>query len=162
MPKLKMPKGSPKLDMTPMVDLAFLLVTFFMLTAQFRPEEAVAVETPTSMSVSEIPTTNMMTIVVDTAGKVFWDMTDKSVRLAVLEELARRVNYTPTDRDKIKFANMGPVGVPIQDLPALLALEKGDERKAFMQSHEGIPADSTNNQLHEWVTLTRSIFYNGA
>jgi biopolymer transport protein ExbD len=162
MPKLKMPKSSPSLDMTPMVDLAFLLVTFFMLTAQFRPEEAVAVDTPTSMSESAIPTTNMMTIVVDTSGKVFWDMTDKGIRMAVLDELAKRVNYTPSEMDRLKFVNMGPVGVPLQQLPALLALEKGDERKAFMAKYEGIPVDSTNNQLHQWITVTRSIFYNEA
>lgn len=162
MSKLKMPKSSPSLDMTPMVDLAFLLVTFFMLTAQFRPEEAVAVDTPSSMSDQAIPTTNMMTIVVDTSGKVFWDMTDKGIRLAVLEELAKRVNYTPSERDKIKFANMGPVGVPLQHLPALLALEKGDERKEFMTKLEGIPLDSTNNQLYEWVSTTRNIFWNAS
>lgn len=162
MSKIKMPKSSPNLDMTPMVDLAFLLVTFFMLTAQFRPEEAVAVDTPTSMSESAIPTTNMMTIVVDTSGKVFWDMTDKGIRMAVLDELAKRVNYTPSEMDRLKFVNMGPVGVPLQQLPALLALEKGDERKAFMAKYEGIPVDSTNNQLHQWITVTRSIFYNEA
>ena len=162
MSKIKMPKSSPNLDMTPMVDLAFLLVTFFMLTAQFRPEEAVAVDTPASMSQSPIPMTNMMTIVVDTSGKVFWDMTDKGIRMAVLDELAKRVNYTPSEMDRLKFVNMGPVGVPLQQLPALLALEKGDERKAFMAKYEGIPVDSTNNQLHQWITVTRSIFYNEA
>src|SRR6187402_2152987 len=120
MPKLKMPKSSPSLDMTPMVDLAFLLVTFFMLTAQFRPEEAVAVDTPSSMSESAIPMTNMMTIVVDSTGKVFWDMTDKGIRDAVLEELGKRVGFTPTAEDKVKFANVGPVGVPLQQLKALL------------------------------------------
>lgn len=160
MPKLKMPKSSPSLDMTPMVDLAFLLVTFFMLTAQFRPEEAVAVDTPSSMSESPIPTTNMLTIVVDTAGRVFWDMTDKGVRGAVLEELGKRVNYAPSAEDKVKFANAGPVGVPINQLQALLALESGAERKEFMSRYEGIPLDSTNNQLRDWITVTRSIFYN--
>ncbi|HPF91942.1 MAG: biopolymer transporter ExbD [Flavobacteriales bacterium] len=162
MSKIKMPKSSPNLDMTPMVDLAFLLVTFFMLTAQFRPEEAVAVDTPSSMSQSPIPMTNMMTIVVDTAGKVFWDFTDKGVRIAVLEELGKRVNYEPTQEEKIKFVNAGPIGVPIQDLKALLALETGSERKDFMARHEGIPVDSTNNQLRDWIMTTRNIFWQDA
>lgn len=162
MSKIKMPKSSPSLDMTPMVDLAFLLVTFFMLTAQFRPEEAVAVDTPTSMSQSTIPTENMMTIVVDTAGKVFWDFTDKGMRIAVLEELGKRVNYVPSEEEKVKFVNAGPVGVPIQNLKELLSLETGAERKAYMAKHEGIPVDSLNNQLFEWVTSTRTIFWNDA
>ena len=162
MPKLKMPKSSPSLDMTPMVDLAFLLVTFFMLTAQFRPEEAVAVDTPKSMSESPIPMTNMMTIVVDSTGNVFWDMTDKGVRQAVLEELGKRVGFVPTEEDKIKFANVGPVGVPLGQLQAMLALESGAERKEFIKQFKGIPTDSTDNQLRDWITTTRAIFYNDA
>ncbi len=162
MPKLKMPKSSPSLDMTPMVDLAFLLVTFFMLTAQFRPEEAVAVDTPKSMSESPIPMTNMMTIVVDSTGNVFWDMTDKGVRQAVLTEMGKRVNFVPTEQDLIKFANVGPVGVPLNQLQAMLALESGAERKEFIQQFKGIPTDSTDNQLRDWITTTRAIFYNDA
>ena len=162
MPKLKMPKSSPALDMTPMVDLAFLLVTFFMLTAQFRPEEAVAVDTPKSMSESAIPMTNMMTIVVDTAGHVYWDFTDKGVRFAVLEELGKRVNFQPTEQEKIKFANVGPVGIPIQNLKEFLALESGDERKEYTRQFQGIPMDSTNNQLRDWIMVTRNIFYKDA
>lgn len=160
MPKLKMPKSSPSLDMTPMVDLAFLLVTFFMLTAQFRPEEAVAVDTPSSSSESPIPMTNMMTIVVDSAGRVFWDMTDKGIRSAVLEELGKRVNFKPTEQEKTKFANVGPVGVPIERLQEMLALESGAERKVFMSQFKGIPTDSLNNQLRDWIGTTRNIFYN--
>ena len=160
MPKLKMPKSSPSLDMTPMVDLAFLLVTFFMLTAQFRPEEVVVVDTPATQSQSPIPMSNMMTIVVDSTGKVFWDMTDKGIREAVFVELAKRINYQPTQADLVKFANIGPVGVPIQQLPRLLELEAGGDRKVFSEQFEGIPMDSTNNQLRDWITITRSIFWN--
>ena len=55
MPKIKAPKGSPSIDMTPMVDLAFLLVTFFMLSASFRSSEPVDVDVPTSISDKIIP-----------------------------------------------------------------------------------------------------------
>ena len=161
MPKLKMPRSAPSLDMTPMVDLAFLLVTFFMLTAQFRPEEAVAVDTPSSMSQSPIPVNNLMTIVVDSAGGVYWDLTDKQVRFKVLEELGKRVNFTPTDEDKVKFANVGPVGIPLERLQAFLALPTGKDRKEFNKQYGGIPTDSTNNQLRDWIIITRQIYNQG-
>jgi biopolymer transport protein ExbD len=49
--------GAPSLDMTPMVDLAFLLVTFFMLTASFRMAEPVVVDPPSSIGQERFPTT---------------------------------------------------------------------------------------------------------
>ena len=50
MSKIKLPSKPPKIDMTPMVDLFMLLLTFFMLTASFIPQEAVQVDTPNSIS----------------------------------------------------------------------------------------------------------------
>jgi hypothetical protein len=141
-----------------MVDLAFLLVTFFMLTAQFRPEESVTVDTPSSMSQLPIPTENLMTIVVDSTGKIFWDMTDKQVRMAVLDELGKRVNYTPSPEEKMKFATLGAIGVPLEQLPAFLKLNSGEERNAFSKQFEGIPVDTANNQLREWIFATTRIF----
>ena len=162
MPKLKMPRSSPSIDMTPMVDLAFLLVTFFMLTANFRPEEAVAVDTPTSSSESPIPLDNLMTIIVDSTGKVFWDMTDKGVRLAVLDELAKRVSYTPTAEDKAKFATVGPIGMELNHLRDFLELHSAAERKEFNKRLGGIPCDTTRNELSTWIAITRSVFFNSA
>jgi biopolymer transport protein ExbD len=43
MPKFKKPKVGIRMDMTPFVDVAFLLLTFFMLTTQFRPAEEVQI-----------------------------------------------------------------------------------------------------------------------
>src|SRR5689334_14806089 len=106
MPKIKMPRSSPALDMTPMVDLAFLLVTFFMLTAQFRPEEVVAVDTPSSTSQLAIPTENLMTITVDSAGRVFWDFSDKKVRTAVVKEMSNRYHVPLTEDEVARFTNL--------------------------------------------------------
>ena len=49
MPKIKIPKSAPSIDITPMVDLAFLLVTFFMLSAKTRTADVVEVDTPYSV-----------------------------------------------------------------------------------------------------------------
>ncbi len=57
--------------MTPMVDVAFLLLTFFMLTTQFRPPEEVEVILPESHSNLKLPETNVMTITVEKKGRVF-------------------------------------------------------------------------------------------
>ncbi|MBK9759963.1 MAG: biopolymer transporter ExbD [Flavobacteriales bacterium] len=162
MPKIKMPKSSPSLDMTPMVDLAFLLVTFFMLTAQFRPEEAVAVDTPSSMSQSPIPTENMMTIIVDSADRVFWDFTDKKVRKAVIEAIALNHKLTLSPEQITRFVNLNAIGVPINVLPQYLDLNSPTERKIVDKASKGIPIDSVNNQLLEWVRTTQLIFSSNA
>lgn len=162
MPKLKMPRTSPALDMTPMVDLAFLLVTFFMLTAQFRPEEAVTVDTPSSMSQSPIPTENLMTVTVDSGGRVFWDFTDKKVRAEVIKEMAKRYHISLDAEQEQRFVNLNDIGIPMQQLPAYLSLNSGVERKAVDQASPGIPIDSTNNQLLDWIRVTQLIFSSGS
>ena len=162
MPKLKMPTRSPALDMTPMVDLAFLLVTFFMLTAQFRPEEVVAVDTPSSMSQSPIPVDNLMTIIVDSTGRVFWDFTDKKVRAEVIKDLASRYHIQLSEEQVMRFTNLNVIGLPIQQLPAYLDLNSGAERKQVDQQSKGIPIDDANDQLRDWIQSTQNIFSSGS
>ena len=46
MPKFKPHRQGVRIDMTPLVDVAFLLLTFFMLTTQFKPQEEVTIVLP--------------------------------------------------------------------------------------------------------------------
>lgn len=71
MPKIKKGRVNIKIDMTPMVDVAFLLLTFFMLATQFRPPEEVEVILPDSNSQSKLPQTNVMTITIEKKGRIF-------------------------------------------------------------------------------------------
>ena len=162
MSKLKMPRSSPALDMTPMVDLGFLLVTFFMLTAQFRPEDSVIVDIPSSRSQQVIPTENLMTVVVDSTGRVFWDFTDKKVRKAVIEEMGTRYKVAFSPEQVQRCVSLGAIGIPMQQMPAYLELKEKTERAQVDQVSKGIPIDSTNNQLLDWIRVTQLIFSSGA
>ncbi|HRN35479.1 MAG TPA: biopolymer transporter ExbD [Flavobacteriales bacterium] len=162
MAKIKMPRSSPAMDMTPLVDLGFLLVTFFMLTAQFRPEESVVVDIPSSRSQSAIPTENLMTVVVDSAGRVFWDFTDKKVRREVIKEMGNRYKIQFTPEQEQRFVSLGAMGMPMQQMPAYLSQEDAVGRHQMDLQSQGIPIDSTNNQLLEWIRVTQLIFSSGA
>jgi biopolymer transport protein ExbD len=59
-----------RIDMTPMVDVAFLLLTFFMLTTQFRPQEEVQIEVPLSHSEIKLPESNVITVTIAKDGKI--------------------------------------------------------------------------------------------
>jgi biopolymer transport protein ExbD len=60
-----------RIDMTPMVDVAFLLLIFFMTTTQFKPPEEVSVELPYSSSEIKVPESNIITVVVNSEGQAF-------------------------------------------------------------------------------------------
>jgi len=59
------------IDMTPMVDVAFLLLIFFMSTTQFKPPEQVAVDLPLSSSEIHVPDTGTIILTVNRTGQMF-------------------------------------------------------------------------------------------
>lgn len=61
------------IDMTPMVDIAFLLLIFYMATTQFKPPETQAVELPVSSSQRNLPLKNFITVTVTDLDSVFLD-----------------------------------------------------------------------------------------
>jgi biopolymer transport protein ExbD len=60
-----------RIDMTPMVDVAFLLLIFFMSTTQFKPPEMVAVDLPMSQSEIHVPETGTIILTVNRTGQIF-------------------------------------------------------------------------------------------
>ena len=59
------------IDMTPMVDIAFLLLIFFMSTTQFKKPEEVEVQIPTSHSTFKLPETGMIVITITRNSDIF-------------------------------------------------------------------------------------------
>lgn len=57
--------------MTPMVDVAFLLLTFFMLTTQFKPPEEVQIVLPQSHSAFKLPEADVMTVTLSKDNRIY-------------------------------------------------------------------------------------------
>lgn len=151
MAKIKMPKSNPSLDMTPMVDLAFLLVTFFMLTASSRVSEPVVVDTPSSISDKLLPD-NVMLISVDDKGRAFYNINNPGVRMQVLDRMGAQYKINFTDVEKKRFAGMTSFGVPMAQLKEYINLDDAERMKV---KSSGVPHDSTNNELGDWIQFGR-------
>ncbi len=155
MPKIKVPKNSPSLDMTPMVDLAFLLVTFFMLTTKFRPDEPVIVDQPSSISEIPLPDKGVIMLTVDAKGRVFINVEGQQIRRDILARIGTQFNQTFDEKQLKRFSVLASVGMPANQLKAYL--DAGDEERRKMNAATpGIPIDSTNNELAIWVNSARN------
>jgi biopolymer transport protein ExbD len=80
MPKFKPRRQGIRIDMTPLVDVAFLLLTFFMLTTQFKPPEEVSITLPSSHSEFKLPESDVMTINIADDGRIFLGLDSQILR----------------------------------------------------------------------------------
>jgi biopolymer transport protein ExbD len=152
MAKVKMGKKAASIDMTAMCDVAFLLLTFFILTATAKQPEPMSVDTPASTVQTKLPETDLATLTVG-KGKVYFDLKGREVRKRTLELMAQKYGVTFTEQEIEKFAIMEGFGVPIQNLKTIIAMTSAERNKSELQP--GIPKDSLDNQLAEWIQNAR-------
>jgi len=150
--KTNIPVKTPKPDMNPMVDMAFLLVSFFMLTTTFKAAEPILIEKPQSQSEIKMPETSVATITVGEEGRIFFTVDGKYTRKKLLKMIGDRHQIDFSGREQDEFALLPSVGLSVEQLPDFLALNP-QERKNIDQP--GIPCDTARNELSDWVVLAR-------
>lgn len=74
--KVRAKKMSTKIDMTPMVDLAFLLLTFFMLTTTFSKPQTMEITMPEKPKeedkLPEVNEKKVVTLILGANDKIYW------------------------------------------------------------------------------------------
>jgi biopolymer transport protein ExbD len=160
MPRAKIPRKSTHIDMTAMCDVAFLLLSFFILATKFKPPEALSVTTPNSVSSKIAPDKNVVLITIDRDAKVYFSVSDanSAEKKDIIDAVNTSKNLGLTDAEKKNFtANATAyIGVPFTQLKSYLD-KTPDEVKSLKLP--GIPVtDSTNNEMIEWVRAAVSAF----
>jgi len=159
MPSVKIPRKSTDTDMTPFVDVAFLILSFFMLATKFKPPEPVEITTPGSVNSSKLPESNAVMIIVDSANRVFFSVLsekDPSKLDAVIQEVNSSQTLNLSQVEMANFRQTFAVGVPFGNLKELLDL---DSKSQASLKVPGIPVlDSANNQLFWWIAAAKKAF----
>jgi biopolymer transport protein ExbD len=157
MSKIKMQKKPPRIDMTPMVDLFFLLLIFFILTATFRQPEAIQVDTPSSISNTVTPEQHVMTITISKNNIVLFNVdngidTSEHLRAKILQAVGQQYQVKFTPAEIKKFEGMAAFGLPMSKMKDWINEKDSKTRDAM---HTGVPLDSTDNQLMMWIRMSR-------
>lgn len=159
MAKGKMKKKSMSVDMTAMCDVSFLLLTFFVLTSTAKLPEPLPVDTPNSTVQTKLPESNLATVTIGGEPgkeKVFFGVSGKEDRIATLEKMGSRYQIEFNDQEKEAFAYTEGIGTPINELKKFLNLPAAVRNK-IGADEPGIPTDSVNNQLKDWVEMARTV-----
>lgn len=164
MPSIKIPRKSTDTDMTPFVDIAFLILSFFIMATKFKPEEPVKVETPNSVSSDILKESNALLITIDKDSKVYLNISsvndpNKDKLGQIIEGIATSRGLQLTDAEKANFKNAPIIGVPFASLKSYLDIPNSEQGKTLQP---GIPVlDSLNNELVWWIAETKKAFAGG-
>jgi biopolymer transport protein ExbD len=153
---VKTQKKAGAIDMTAMCDVAFLLLTFFILTATAKQPEPLAVDTPSSTVQTKLPETGLATLTVG-KGKVFFGLVDRDIRVRTLELMAQEYGISFSDEEKARFSLIDGFGVPIGNLKQIIKMTSSERNAEGLQP--GIPMDSIDkkkDELSRWIFNARS------
>jgi len=150
MANIKTSKKSTRIDMTAMCDVAFLLLSFFIMTATSKVPEPKPVDTPASTIKAKLPERNLFTITVGDSA-VYIGMSDRETRIAALEAMSLKYDIAFTPQEINEFSLLDSFGVTLEQLKSLLALKNAERNKPGTQA--GIPykGDISENELSYWV-----------
>jgi len=151
MPSVKIPKKSTFVDMTPFVDVAFLILTFFIMATKFKPAEPVEIKTPNSVSTKDLPDSDALQVSFDSTGRVFFAiLSEKSpkIKYDVIKHMNDTRNLGLSEAEMKNFVQTPAVGVPFSGLKQLLSLpieSQGSLRQP------GVPLDTLGGELFYWI-----------
>ncbi|MBN8686896.1 MAG: biopolymer transporter ExbD [Chitinophagales bacterium] len=159
MPSVKIPKKSTATDMTPFVDIAFLILSFFIMATKFKPPEPVEIKTPGSVLSQKLPENNAVMITIDSSNKVYFSVMsekDKTKYDAIINGINTSQNLGLSPAEIANFKQTFAVGVPFAGLKQLLGTDAKEQAKL---KQPGIPVlDTLNNQLIYWIQQAKAAF----
>src|SRR5690606_23798900 len=140
MARVKPKRQGIHMDMTAMSDMAWLLLTFFILTTQFKKPDIVPVKTPSSVAETKLQDGDLMRITINEAGNYYFSIVDDRNKIPVLEKMAQKHGLSFTDAEKKTFMKLSEITVPFGAMKQYLNLSDGQRQTTI----PGIPLDSTN------------------
>lgn len=164
MPSVKIPRKSTDTDMTPFVDIAFLILSFFIMATKFKQQDAAEVKTPGSVLTKKLPENNALLITIDSSNRVFFSVYEEKKKKGEDEnasnkhdEIIQEINTSRklglSKEEMAAFRKVFGVGVPFGALKQYLAMTPAEQAA---QKLPGIPVlDSLNNQLYDWIRATK-------
>lgn len=154
MGRAKIPRKSTNIDMTAMCDVAFLLLSFFILATKQKPPEAVTVAAPSSVSTKAAPQ-NSILITLTKEGKTFLMFGDDIKKKEIVSAVNSAKSLGLSDAEITKVSKMPFIGVSLGQLKPLV-----NRAEAIPPAQmPGIPAkDSTDNELVDWIRAVTTAY----
>jgi biopolymer transport protein ExbD len=163
MSRPKIPRKSTSVDMTAMCDVAFLLLSFFILTTKPKPSEAVSVSPPNSVSSKIAPQKDVVLITITQDGKAFLsfgdDPDDNTKKAAVLNDINTTKNLGLSPAEITNLVKAPFIGGGFGQMKQISDLQTDQMTGASLP---GIPCqDTANNEMTEWVRAIVTAYQNG-
>jgi len=155
MPKVKIPRKSTTIDMTAMCDVAFLLLSFFILATKQKPPEVLAVATPSSISSTAVPDKSII-ITLTKDGRAFLMLGDETKKSEILSNINSTRSLGLSAPELNKWGKEQFIGLPLNQIKSSLASSPIPADRM-----PGIPTDSTNNEMADWMRSITNVYAGG-